>query len=327
MEEIAKPIITQIVVRNLRSGEGSRASRLSTEDVTSDAVVRILQRLRAFKADPERYVISNFAGLVATTSYRSVADSLRGRHLQRSNFEKKIRRLFAANKDLLIWKDGQNDPLCGFVSWRAEESGSSTVGNEYTPQSELTSLTEELPALAQKRNTAEVVLLVLTRIGRPIRLHDLIDLAGHLVEAQPISFDETLSDHSTQSVSQLDPLTAIETRLLLERLFREIQKLGVQQRKSLLLNMTDSYGYSIEWFLFTKIATERELSNLLQIPVDQFKLLLGDLPMTDKEIAEHLEISPTRVANMRRAVRDRLERCRQAFLHGELELRRKREGI
>jgi len=33
-----------------------------------------------------------------------------------------------------------------------------------------------------------------------------------------------------------------------ERLFAEIQKLEIEQRRALLLNMTDSYGYSIEWF-------------------------------------------------------------------------------
>jgi hypothetical protein len=34
-------------------------------------------------------------------------------------------------------------------------------------------------------------------------------------------------------------------------LFVEIQKLGIEQRKSLLLNMTDGYGFSVKWFVFT----------------------------------------------------------------------------
>jgi hypothetical protein len=78
--------------------------------------------------------------------------------------------------------------------------------------------------------------------------------------------------------------------------------------------MTDSYGFSIEWFVFTGIATEAQLAKLLEISTDEFKLLLNDLPMTDKEIANQLGMSPTKVANIRKAVRERLARCRQAFL-------------
>src|SRR5258705_11259344 len=108
-----------------------------------------------------------------------------------------------------------------------------------------------------------------------------------------------------------------ENHRLLKRLFAEIQKLEIEQRRALLLNMTDSYGYSIEWFLFTRIATEAELADLLGLSVEEFKRLLNDLPITDKEIAKQFGMTPTKVANIRKAVRERLARCRQAFLRGE----------
>jgi Mn-dependent DtxR family transcriptional regulator len=78
--------------------------------------------------------------------------------------------------------------------------------------------------------------------------------------------------------------------------------------------MTDSYGFGIEWFLFTKIATEEHLARLLEVSIEQFREMLNELPMSDAEIARDLGISQSKVTNMRRAVRERLERRRRAFL-------------
>jgi len=87
----------------------------------------------------------------------------------------------------------------------------------------------------------------------------------------------------------------------------------VEQRKSLLLNMTDSYGYGIEWFLFAKITSEERLASLLELSIEQFRELLDQLPLSDAQIARELGISESKVMNIRRAVRERLNRRRQAF--------------
>ena len=78
--------------------------------------------------------------------------------------------------------------------------------------------------------------------------------------------------------------------------------------------MTDSYGYGIEWFLFTKIATEDHLAQLLEVSIERFRTILNELPMSDAEIAKDLGISQTKVMNIRRAVRERLARRRREFL-------------
>src|SRR6185295_2785231 len=110
---------------------------------------------------------------------------------------------------------------------------------------------------------------------------------------------------------QPDIIAGLDNRRLLNGLFSEIQHLRLEQRKSLLLNMTDSYGYGIEWFLFTKIATEEHLARLLEVSIEQFRKLLDELPMSDEEIAKDLGISQTKVMNIRRAVRERLDRRRR----------------
>lgn len=317
IEGVAKPLIYQIVQRRLRvaaTSEGYGNHRLLVEDVIGDVVLRILQRLRTLKADPDQHPIESFAGLVATTTYTVLADRSRWTHRQRAVLDRKIRRLFSANNNLTIWKDSQNNSVCGYDAWRLNQAALLYASGSYPTESELFLLTQELSAESRKRNTAEIVLFVLTKVGRPVRLNDLVNVTGPLVKAQTITLDETRLAHSVSDLAvQWDPLSILENRLLLGRLFAEIQKLSSEQRKSLLLNMTDSYGYGIEWFLFTKIVTEEQLAGILEVSVAEFKQLLETLPMTDKQIAKQLGISPKRIGNIRDAVRDRLERCRKSF--------------
>ena len=309
LDRVAKPIIHRIVRRSERLTVSSRHES-SVQDVVAETLVKLLARLRILKANPQRRVISNFDGLVATITYRSIADHLRTRNRQRTNLEKKIRRLFAANNDLSIWKDSQSELVSGYIAWRSDEK--QFTASRYPSPAELSAALGEARFKSGKTNTAELILLLLNNVHGPIRFKDLIEAISETVFAQHLNRHE---------VNDPPPITPIEeavdvgeNRRLLERLFAEIQKLGIEQRKSLLLNMTDSYGYSIEWFAFTGIAKEAQLAELLQVSVEEFRLLLNDLPMTDKQIAKQLGISPTKVANIRKAVRDRLARCRRAFL-------------
>lgn len=315
LEIVARPVIHRIVHHSSRL-DVSSGYESSAQDIVAEALLRVLTRLRASKAEAHHQLISNFGGLVATITYRAIADHLRAKHRQRANLERKVRRLFAANGNLGIWKDREKTLVCGYAIWHSDESSSLGRGDVYPTQSDLSLIAAEVRLDTQKKNSAELILLLLNKIKRPIRFRDFMELIGGLVASQRLGID-LVDPEQPIPLAQLEHAIssrAAEDRVLLERLFAEIQKLGVEQRKSLLLNMTDSYGYSIEWFIFTGIATEAELASLLELSVDEFRKLLNDLPMTDKEIAKQLGMSSTRVANIRKAVRDRLARCRQAFL-------------
>src|SRR6266576_4413541 len=77
--ETARPIVYRIV-RSMRSGGSSlnAIAHLTTQDIFGEVCLRLLQSLRALKADPQQYPISNFAGLVATTTSTVLSDLLRG---------------------------------------------------------------------------------------------------------------------------------------------------------------------------------------------------------------------------------------------------------
>ena len=161
-------------------------------------------------------------------------------------------------------------------------------------------------------NTAELILIILNKLQRPVRFKDLVEAVGQTSLTRGARSNEVTLDARPG-----ESLTIDENRHLLQRLFLEIQKLTIEQRKSLLLNMTDSYGYSVEWFVFAGVASEAQLADLLMVPLDEFRVLLDRLPMSDKEIAKQLGMNPTKVANIRKAVRDRLARCRALFLKEE----------
>src|SRR5260370_40910784 len=173
--------------------------------------------------------------------------------------------MFPANNELVIWKDSQSNLVCGYDAWRQSQAASLDAPKVYPTESELFGITQELSAESRKRNTSQVILFVLNIVSRPVRLNDLVSVSGSLVESRTTTLDEPRFTHSVPDLAvQWEPLSVLENRLLLERLFVEIQKLSSDQPKSLLLNMTDSYGYGIEWFLFIKLVSEDQLARLFE---------------------------------------------------------------
>ena len=309
--EKARPIVYRIA-RSVRLGASQSSTYFNTQDIYSDVCVRLLPILREFKKDSQRSPISNFAGLVATATSSVFADLLKAQDRQKRNLRQKIRRLIAANTNLSTWTDDKGNVICGYAIWPTNNEPSKPIAS-VPSQLELGFTSTE----THKKNTAELILQCLSNAGRPIRLDELVDLvniASEGIEVQTVSIDDQFYVQSTPLVTvQPDIVAVVDNQRLLHRLFSEIQQLRVEQRKSLLLNMTDSYGYGIEWFLFAKITSEERLASLLELSIEQFRELLNQLPLSDAQIARELGISESKVMNIRRAVRERLNRRRQAF--------------
>jgi len=316
VNEVATPIIQQVLHRAFQQDYLTDAYgivRVPGEDAVADVVLKILNALHAFKSKPIERAITNFRGFVATTAYRMVADQLREHHRERANHAQKIRRLFASINSLAIWKDSSNTTICGRTKWQVAK----TNGFTYPSRDELLSVADQLRATMPGRSTAELILLLLDQIEKPVQFGDLVGLTFACQRKDT----HRLVGESTElglrdglcAVSE-NPSVVLEARLLLDRLFSEIQKLRPVQRKALLLNMSDSQGDGIQWFLFANIATEEQMAALLEVSVGEFRQLLEHLPMTDKEIGRQIGIDAVKVANIRKAVRDRLERRRRAFL-------------
>jgi hypothetical protein len=316
--ELAKPLTEQIIQRLLRESRSNKlkASRTEVAETTTKVLLKLLQRLKAFKADPQSHAISSFRGMVAITAYHTFTDGLREQDRQRANQERRLRRLIAANRNLAIWKNADGKLVCGYEDWKTQESDSQQGSDAYT---DVLTLTRELEAARQGRDPAELLMFAFDRMAKPIKFAHLVTaifspegIAAETVEMAPIE-----ASAIQLLVTLDDPAATFETRVLLAQLYEEISKLSSIQRQALLLNMTDSYGFSIEWFVFTGIATEAQLAELLEVSIDEFGALLDRVPLSDKEIAVRLRLESVSVGNIRKAVRDRLKRRRQAFVRGD----------
>jgi RNA polymerase sigma factor (sigma-70 family) len=315
----ARPIVYRIA-RSVRVSVRTVAP-FNSHDIFGEVCLRLLQGLRAFKNNPSQHSISNFSGLVATTTSSVFADFMRGKDRRRRSLYQKIRRLIAANPDLATWKDSDGAIVCGYAAWHSTSVNPSAVPSQLRLDFQSDQFHE-----SHKLNTGELILLVLNNVGHPVKFDefvDLVNIASAGVQVQTVNIDDEHFVQSSPLASyQPDFISAIENQRLLNKLFAEIGKLRVEQRKSLLLNMSDSYGFGIEWFLFARIATEEHLASLLEVSIEQFRKMLKDLPMSDAEIAKELGVSESKVMNMRRAVRERLERRRRSFLGGSSDFMR-----
>ena len=309
--EKARPIVYRIA-RSVRLG-AARVAPFSSQDIFGEVCLRLLQSLRAFKANPDQHSISNFSGLVATTTSSVFADFMRGENRQRWRLDQKIRRLIAANRDLATWKDKDGALICGYAAWHSQRLNASVEPSQLKLDFQSDQIDD-----SRKLNTAELMLLVLKNVGHPVKFDefvDLVNIASAGVQVQTISIDDAHFVQSSPLVSyQADFISVMENQRLLNKLFTEIGALRIEQRKSLLLNMSDSYGFGIEWFLFTRIATEEHLASLLELSIEQFRKILKELPMSDSDIAKQLGTTGAKVRHMRRAVRERLDRRRRTFL-------------
>src|SRR5205823_10689836 len=97
--EKARPIVYRIA-RSVRVGAGGTAAPFNSHDIFGEVCVRLLRSLRALQKNHLQHSISNFSGLVATTTSSVFAEFMRGKNRQRRSLYQKIRRLIAANPDL-----------------------------------------------------------------------------------------------------------------------------------------------------------------------------------------------------------------------------------
>jgi DNA-directed RNA polymerase specialized sigma24 family protein len=314
--EVAKPLTEQIIQRLVLESRTNKfkASRTEVAETATRVLLKLLQRLKAFKADPQSHPISNFRGMIATTAYHTFTDRWREQDRQRANQERKLRRLVAANRSLAIWKNADGKLVCGYEVWKTQKSDSQSGVFVDVP-----TLTKELEAFRQDRDAAELLMFALNRIAAPIKFGDLVSAIFTPGAIEPETLEIVPIEASDiQAINALaDPVATFERQVLLAQLFEEISKLSSIQRQALLLNMTDSYGFSIEWFVFAGVATEAQLAELLEVSIDEFAALLDRVPLTDKEIATRLRLDSVNVGNIRKAVRDRLKRRRQAFVRGD----------
>jgi len=271
IHEHAAPIVERIVAYKVRGGPG--------EDVRGDVLADLIARLRELKDSDAGEIIRDFRAYAAVAAYNGCNEYYRRCFPQRYRLENRLRYLLSSHPRLALWVSPDGECLCGEKSSR---------GNEQS-----------------QGEAAQLVETILHEHGAPMPFDELVDRVAHHWGvsdwAQPGGSDRA---HETASVE-----TKLMQRDGLRLLWREISRLPLAQRISLLLNLREEGGGAALTLLpLTGVATVGEIAATLEMPEAELAEMWHGLPVDDLRIAARLSLNRQQVISLRRSARERLKR-------------------
>jgi RNA polymerase sigma factor (sigma-70 family) len=286
------------------------------EDVYGDVILELLAWLRKFKANPENNTIRNFSGFVASLAYRACATYMRKKHPKRLSLKNKIYYTLTHHRDFALWKNLDDEWLCGLSGWRDHKM--------FAPTSRLRLLRDDPRAFEQAAlpycdvghlGPKDMLAAIFNWVETPVKLDDVVSTIAELwgirdgkVETHTCKGGQG-NQYGRLQAAQGDTNTEVEQRIHLRRIWAEINRLSPRQRRALLLNLTDWPGDGvIALLLVTRIACFQEIAEALDMTADQLDELWNSLPLDDAAIAARLGVTRQQVINLRKAARRRLVR-------------------
>lgn len=338
----AAPIVTKIVNYKMR-GAGHTASRAEAlteaEDVQSEVMLQLVQRLQNFRADYVERPISNFDSYVAVTTYNACDRYISRKYPQRRRLKNGLRYLLTHRQGFSLWQDEQSNWVGGLSDWqarshkgKAEKNAGANVNQ--TAINRLQQLRADARAFARDMNASsdwndpkhayELLEAIFSWTGAPVEL-DLLagvvavwwNVTDETVEIDGGGDDDDRRDESLDAqIADARPDAAVETerRLYLKRLWDEIAELPPRQRTALLLNLRDENGRGVvDLWMIVGLATPESIAATLGMGVEEFAALWSELPFDDNRIAAHLGLTRQQIINLRKSARERLARRMKGF--------------
>jgi hypothetical protein len=323
MSEEVEPVITKIIKNKLKvslSHEQGSGRNQDALEIAGDLRATILSELRRLKDNPGGKLINSLHQYVAIKSYSACADYFREKNPQRWRLKNSLRHHLRQNPRFALWESDNHCWLCGLSIWRDAEQMPDERTDELRPFSEnpAVALVNSLPDVdLQLLPPAELLTAIFERVGHPVEFDSLVSIAAQVraVRDQPWeSFDDEDSHLRGSLVDKSVRVdAAFEQRLYLEKLWIEVCELPSLQRAALLLNLRDAGGGSVIYFIpFLKIASQKEIAEMLSLPDEQFADLWTKLPLDDTSIAQLLGVTRQQVINLRKTARERLARRMKA---------------
>lgn len=280
------------------------------EDLCGETIVRFVDALR--RSQVNGHPISDGIAYAKTIAYNVFNDYMRDRkpvwyRLKRRMFylldEKRSHNTFAR------WQI-YDDWLGGFVRWRGQPFRETDRYRIFTADRTLfcqnalfnrdpaqVALPELLSHLFGWLDTPLEVDALTTHVAALQRISDptTVSVEGFSEENE---HEEVLPPSSDDVESRA--LTAISDEQFRAQLWREICDLPPRQRAALLLGMERD-----DLLLLTQAT---QVAETLNVPLAEFIAVWRSLPLTDKAIAERLQLTTLKVSNLRKCARERLVR-------------------
>lgn len=302
LEELSSRHVAPLLVRVVSSRLSTHGSqhRAQSEDITSDAMVAFLLHAEAMRDGRVTDPILNFQAFVATLGRRACSRYFRSAYPGFHRVRNKARYVLDKYPDLARWQDGSEEWLCGLAAWSPTEKSSGRVTYHLERPTEFDDLSEV-------KHPADQIAKIFHRVGKPMRINDLVLLLAHLwnVHDEPAELED--DDRMASSAAAAD--VELARREWLRSLWGQIGDLPLNQRIALLLNLRDSDGScAVSLLVATGVASLTQIAQAVEYSPTDFAVLWRRLPLPDLEIAEILQLTRQQIINLRKCARERLAR-------------------
>jgi RNA polymerase sigma factor (sigma-70 family) len=309
----AMPIIEDVVGANLGPVESPKMEcRVSqaqdVEDIVSEVILKILDRLRRYREEPEEAAIGDFKGYVKVAASNACNSYYRTRFPNRARFKDRLRYVLTHRREFALWETEERKLVCGFVEWRDQHRLARSYWIEQVRMQ-----WEGVEAHSNPDDLTSLLGVAFAGAQAPIPFEDLLNGTAEILK---ITDDAPDSNHLIEQIrcSNLaaeftDPVEAGAQRQYMKRLWFEIQQLRAPQRIALLLSIRDESQTSLTVLLSEIcIASIREIADAVGMSVAEFVCVLQELPMDDNAISKRLGVSRQQVISYRLSARRRLEK-------------------
>lgn len=270
------------------------------EDLCSESCLKLVEKLSAMRNESGDKVIRDFNAYAAVVAFNTWNEFLNDGAPNRKSLKNKIRYAIGKVAAFEIWRE-KDEIYCGLVSHKRR------FGKILTE--DLTIRIHE--EFADFRNAALPDLLaeILEKADSALKINELVAIVARLwaVEDLPVV---SLDVYQTQNVSMNgNGQKVFEMRFELKQIWQEIRALPINQRVALLYNLRDENGREMLFMFFNlKIATLREISEAMNLSLEECANVFPFLPLEDKVIAERMNLTAKQVGNLRKVARENLRR-------------------
>lgn len=318
------PIIRRVLRQRLgfhvnAKGENSRIP--DAADLFHEILVRILQRLHSLQIQGSGEEIRDFGAYVSRTAGNACHDYLRERYPLRHLLKNRIRYLLHDRPELVVREHrqgGRRAVHCGLTNWsedlwRQIPPDARDVGEVEEPLKEW--LRKEFGTALNLDSfpLARVLLGILTRIGHPVELDQLVYLVASVRGTREWTVESIDEDENPLAGSLPDPHPRIDQQLeeeeLLQRLWEAIRTLPLVQRRIVLLGQGDERGHDL-WSLLFEAGTVplADLSASLELQPIEIAALWAEIPLDTSALATFLNLTRTQVIRWKFYARQQLRK-------------------
>jgi RNA polymerase sigma factor (sigma-70 family) len=291
-----RDVVRRVLYTHLPAGVASLGE--DVEDVSSEAIARVLGRLRQLKAGAAAEPIQNFDAYAARVATHVCYEHFRRRHPERARLRNQVWYVMTHSRDLTLQRSANGAWMCAFRGGRLEPAADVSSAAEWHGQSVPAVVRAVLVGLDAEMELNELV----NRVGRTLGI-------GNSQPPFPTAGARSSAMEALPGRSVATPVTALENEEYLKRLWAEVQLLTLRQRTALLLNLRDAAGAdALDLLPATGTATLRQIAGALAIEPEALARLWPKLPLEDRDIAARLGVTRQQVINLRKAARARLRR-------------------